>query len=157
MMLFPADPQRRPQLWDALIEQLNHNQLVFLVIEERFKISATTEILSKDFCESFIQRVKKLAVCRVSANRGIASSPHFFGNSRGKMVAITDFITTPSASSINIDTQKIKRDSETAVINLLYAHKEFEIVKIPINIQPWNIQDFMTEQNTDGLEFRRRT
>jgi hypothetical protein len=100
--------------------------------------------------------LRALPICRISANRGKAVSPHFAGSYEKNAVTLAEFLTTPSEGAITVDDEKLKRDLETAVINLFFAHEGISTVFVPLSLAPWEMPDAEVALLPDGLAFRKR-
>ena len=154
-MLFPEDPKQRPQLWDALANQLASQGIVAIVSGGKGNLSAPSKNLSPIEVEALMSRMKGAPLSRISASRGSAIAPHFGGDVQDRSVAITDFITTPSEGSIGVELVKLQNDLEAAALNLLYGNDAFDSVRVPVRISSWSTKDLSIGDLVDGIEFRR--
>lgn len=154
-MLFPEDPKQRPQLWDALTNQLANCGIVTVVSGGKGDLSAQSKCLSPDEVETLMSRMKNARISRISASRGNAIAPHFGGNVQDRSVSITDFITTPSEGSLGVELVQLRNDLETAALSLLYGTDAFDSVRVPVRISSWNTKDLSIGNFAEGIEFRK--
>jgi hypothetical protein len=155
-MLFPEDPKRRPDLWDAVATQLAEHAMCFIIKEGVGNPLAEAKGLLPDEAKLVLARLQGAEVCRISANRGLAISPHFAGRREGDLVMVTDLLTYPSEGASTVDSGKLERDLETAVINLLFAVGGANTVLVPLSLEPWAMQDAEITLTRDGLMFSKR-
>ena len=73
-MLFPENPEKRPELWKSAMEQLTHEEMCYLVLEGAGYPDASGTVDSK-LAEKVIQRMRQSNISRISASRGKAISP----------------------------------------------------------------------------------
>jgi hypothetical protein len=155
MMLFPEDPKQRPQLWDALANQLANQGIVAVVSGGKGDLSAPSKNLSADEIEALMSRMKGAPISRISASRGSAIAPHFGGSVQNRSIAITDFITTPSEGSLGVELVQLQNDLEAAALNLLYGTDAFDSVRVPVRISSWSTKDLSIGNVAEGIEFRK--
>ncbi|WCM27852.1 hypothetical protein NDN01_02670 [Sphingomonas sp. QA11] len=155
MMLFPEDPKQRPQLWDALANQLANEGIVSVVSGGKGDPSAPSKNLSPNEVEAVMSRMKGAAISRISASRGSAIAPHFGGTVQNRGVAITDFITTPSPGSPGVELVQLQNDLEAAALSLLYGTDAFDSVRVPVRISSWSTKDLSIDNVAEGIEFRK--
>ncbi|CUI02839.1 hypothetical protein BN2497_11609 [Janthinobacterium sp. CG23_2] len=58
---------------------------------------------------------------------------------------------------MTVDNEKLKRDLETAVINLLFTESGVNTVLVPLPIAPWAMQDAEISLVQEGLMFSKRS
>jgi hypothetical protein len=153
-MLFPEDPKKRPALWESMKEQLAHDSMCYVVLDG---IGYSNASASLDInTEKMIQQMKSAMICRISARHGKAIAPHFAANLNDSTASITVFITYPSEGSQVVAIEQLRRDLETAVINLLFCGGEVNAVFVPLDISPWDMSDAEVHSTQEGLMFSKR-
>lgn len=155
-MLLPEDPKKRPDLWSSLATQLAQEAMCFVIKEGVGNPLAEAKELDTDMAELTLSRLRASQVCRVSANRGRAVSPHFAGKHQGDAVALTELLSCPAEGTLTVDSEKLKRDLETAVINLFFADGCASTVLVPLHLAPWAMQDAEISLTREGLMFKKR-
>lgn len=156
-MLLPENPEQRPGLWDAVANQLLESAMCFLIQEGNGDPFAEAKEPGRHQAELTVARLRAAQICRISANRGCAISPHFAGEREGDTVLVTELLTSPSDGTLTVDNEKIKRDLETAVINLLFTEDDLNAVLIPLSIAPWAMRDAEISLVQKGLMFSKRS
>jgi hypothetical protein len=155
MMLFPEDPKKRPQLWEALSDQLARQDVALVVNKGGGDATVPSKRLSSDEIEALVARMKGASISRISANRGVAIGPHFSGQIKDWSVTITDFVTTRGSSPSGTDLAQLQNDLETAALNLLYGGGQLNVVRLPIRIAKWNSKDLNIQSLSEGIEVRK--
>lgn len=154
-MLFPEDPSRRTQLWEALQIQLARDEVSLIVDRGVGNPVAAVRKLANIESKELIERMQKAAICRISANHGNAIGPHFSGAIDDKCITITDFIAAPSKLPPRKMLDQIQRDFESAALNLLYGPNPFEAVQVPIKLSTWYSEDLEISKISGGLAFTK--
>jgi hypothetical protein len=155
-MLLPENPEKRPGLWDAVARQLAEAEMCILIKEGVGNPLAEAKEPNGSKVELALARLRAAPICRISANRGSPVSPHFAGQREGDTVLITEFITYPFEGALRVRNEKLKRDLETAVINLFFAEGGVSTVQVPLHIAPWVMRDAEISLAQDRLVFRKR-
>jgi hypothetical protein len=154
-MLLPENPEKRLELWASLSNQLAQDAMCFIIEAGIGNPLAATKALGKSMAELTVSRLRAAQICRISANRGNAVSPHFAGRREGDTVLITDFITHSSADMPTANIEKLRNDLETAVVNLFFAERGINIVKVPLSLMPWVMRDAKISSLSEGLIFQK--
>lgn len=155
-MLLPEDPKRRPGLWDAVATQLAEHAMCSIIKEGVGNPLAEAKRLLPGEAELVLARLQGAEVCRISANRGSAISPHFAGKREGDLVMVTELLTYPSEGASTVDSETLQRDLETAVVNLLFAEGGASTVLVPLSLAPWAMRDAEIGLTREGLMFSKR-
>jgi len=154
-MLLPDDPAKRPQLWSCLATQLAEQPVCLAVGNGEGNLPAQASLMSEQTASALLNRLRSAQVCRISANRGRAISPHFAGHTVRNAILITEFIFLPSSSGA-ISPELLIRELETAVINLFCTEKIVSEVRVPLRLSPWQMSDVDVVRGTDGLFFVKK-
>lgn len=93
-MLFPENPEKCPTLWDAIAKQLRQEAMCFVITEGYGNPRAEAQRPTDDLAQQVITRLQQSQLCRISASRGAAVSPHYAGMRDGASVFITDFLSS---------------------------------------------------------------
>jgi hypothetical protein len=155
-MLLPEDPVKRPSLWDALATQLATRAMCFVVKNGVGDPLANADEPSREVTELTLSKLRASQVCRISANRGAAISPHFAGERDNGKILITELLAQPSEGALTVSDEKLRRDLETVVINLFFADSDVRTVLVPLRLAPWNMRDADISLKEEGLEFRKK-
>jgi hypothetical protein len=155
-MLFPENPENQPSLWDGLASQLAETSICYLIEDGIGNPLAEAKGPDGRWAECTLARLRAAQICRISANHGNPIAPHFAGIREGDNVFVTEFLTYPSDRTLTVDSEKLKRDLEAAVINLLFAKGGASSVNVPLHIAPWSMQDAEISQVQEGLLFRKK-
>ena len=156
-MLLPENPEKRPGLWDAVATQLAETAMCFIIKDGVGIPLAEAKGPNRDEAELVLARLRGAQICRISANRGSAISPHFAGKREDDTVLVTELLTSPSEAALTVDNEKLKRDLETAVINLLFTESGVNTVLVPLPIAPWTMRDAEISLVQEGLMFSKRS
>lgn len=154
-MLFPENPEKRPELWKSLIEQLTHEEMCYLVLEGVGYPDASATVDS-EVAEKVVQRMRQSNVSRISASRGRAISPHFAANLEDAIATITEFVAYPSEGLKTVRLEKLRQDVETVVINLMFGGGTVDAVFLPLELEPWEMKDAEIQSAKKGVLFRKR-
>jgi hypothetical protein len=155
-MLLPENPEKRPGLWDAVATQLAETAMCFVIKEGVGNPLAEAKESNAGSAADALARLRAAPICRISANRGNPISPHFAGKYKGDTVLVTEFLAYPSEGALTVHNEKLKRDLETAVINLFFAEGGVSTVLVPLHIAPWVMRDAEINLTQEGLEFRKK-
>lgn len=156
-MLLPENPEKRPKLWDAVATQLAETAMCFIIKDGVGNPLAESKRLNREETELGLSRLRDAQICRITANRGSAVSPHFAGKREGDTVLVTELLTSPSQAALTVDNEKLRRDLETAVINLLFTESGVDTVLVPLPIKPWAMQDAEISLVQEQLIFTKRS
>lgn len=156
-MLLPENPEKRSGLWDAVATQLAETAMCILIKDGVGNPLAEAKGPNRDEAELVLARLRGAEICRISANRGSAISPHFAGKREDDTVLVTEFLTSPSEAALTVDKEKLKRDLETAVINLLFTEGGVNTVLVPLPMAPWAMRDAEISLVQEGLMFSKRS
>jgi len=154
-MLLPENPEKRPGLWDAVASQLAREATCFIINDGVGDPFVEAREPNSDMAVLALSRLQAAQICRISAQRGTAISPHFAGKHEGATVSLTEFWTTPSEGGETVDSEKLKRELETAVINLFFAGDGVSTVFVPLSIASWSMRDADVHVVQEGLVFRK--
>lgn len=154
-MLLPDDPAKRPQLWSCLATQLAERPVCLVVSDGEGNLAAQASLMSEQTASALLSRLRSAQVCRISANRGHAISPHFAGQAVRDAILITEFVLLPSSNGA-ISPELLIRELETAVINLFCTEKSVSEVRVPLRLSPWQMSDADVVHGTDGLSFVKK-
>ncbi|WP_139208551.1 hypothetical protein [Achromobacter sp. NFACC18-2] len=155
-MLFPENPEKCPTLWDAIAKQLRQEAMCFVITEGYGNPRAEAQRPTDDLAQQVITRLQQSQLCRISASRGAAVSPHFAGMRDGASVFITDFLSAPFVGMQVIQPDQLQRNLEVAVVNLLFAESGVSRVVIPLHLTPWAMRDAKVHPTAGGLVFTKR-
>ena len=155
-MLFPENPEKRPTLWDAIAKQLRQEAMCFVITEGDGNPLAEARNPSSDLAQQAMARLQQSQLCRISANRGTAVSPHFAGRREGVSVFITEFLSSPAIGLRVIQPDQLQQDLEAAVVNLLFAESGVSTVTIPLHLTPWTMRDAEVHSTPDGHVFTKK-
>ena len=155
-MIFPENPEKRPSLWDSVAMQLAQKPMCLVIAEGVGNPTVEAVMLGRDLVELTMARLRKTHICRIGANRGMAVSPHFAGTREGQTVSLTEFLSQPSEGTLMVKSEALKRDLETAVINLLFADSEVNMVFVPLCLALWTMKDAEVISTPTGLVFKKR-
>lgn len=155
-MLLPENPEKRPNLWDSVATQLAQEAMCFIIKEGVGSPLAEAKEPNKDMAELALSRLRASQICRISANRGRAVSPHFAGKRENDTVLLTELLSYPSDGALTVDNEKLKRDLETAVINLFFTDDGVSVVLVPLQLAPWSMQGAEISLRREGLVFRKK-
>ncbi|WP_386071321.1 hypothetical protein ACFJIW_12000 [Tahibacter sp. UC22_41] len=153
-MLFPENPARKPQLWTELKAQLAEHPVCLLVANGTGNPTAKASLMSEQTASALLSRLQNAHVCRISANRGCAISPHFAGQVAGDVLLITELVLLPS-SDREVSPNFLTRELETAAINLFCTEKYLSEVRAPLSLASWKMSDAEITQESDGLHFKK--
>lgn len=142
-MLFPVDPAQRPELWNQLDDQLRRYEMVFPIHDGKADLGASSRMLSTREVDALVLRMKRAAVCRISANRGATFSPHFSGERYENCIRIVDFLFDTFWSGL-------QDAMEVAAISLLYERFAVGAVELPINIPTWVSENGLVVSSVPG-------
>jgi hypothetical protein len=155
-MLFPENPEKQPELWQSVTEQLGREKMCYVVLNGMGYPDANATVHPNVSAEKVIQRMKNAKICRISATRRKAIAPHFAADLDGETASIIEFVTYPSEGMQTVNVEQLRRDLETAVINLLFGSRGVNTVFVPIVITAWNMKDVEVKSTIDGLMFSKR-
>jgi hypothetical protein len=156
-MLLPENPEKKLGLWDAVTTQLAETAMCFIIKDGIGNPLAEAKGPNRDEAELVLARLRGAQICRISANRSSAFSPHFAGKREGNTVLVTELLTSPSEAALTVDNEKLKRDLETAVINLLFTESGVNTVLVPLPIAPWAMRDAEISLVQEALMFSKRS
>jgi hypothetical protein len=155
-MLLPENPEKRAGLWDSLATQLAHDAMCFVIEDGVGNPFAEAKKPTSDVVELVLSKLRAAQICRISANRGKAISPHFAGTREDDTVSLTELLTYPSEGAVTVGGEKLKHDLETVVINLLFADGGLSTVLVPLQLTPWAMRDAEISLGQKGLLFRKK-
>ncbi len=155
-MLLPENPEKRLGLWESLTTQLAQDAMCFIVEEGLGNPLAEAKEPSRTLADLVVSRLRVAPICRISANRGKTVAPHFAGQQKGDTVQLIEFLTYSSEGAVTVDNEKLKRDLETAVINLLFAEGGVSTVQVPLCLPPWDMRDAEISLVPEGMVFKKR-
>jgi hypothetical protein len=155
-MLFLENPENRPALWNSLLSQLIQEKMCFLISDGAINSNEKAINIDQNSAKAFIDKLQKLAICRISSNRGKVVSPHIAGTRANNVVTVTELITFPSNHSETKNIDQIKNDLESVVVNLFYAGGDIDSVFIPSNLEPWEMKDAEIRSAKGGLLFKKK-
>jgi hypothetical protein len=155
-MLFPENPEKRPELWESMEKQLAHEAMCYVVIDGIGYPDASATLGINVSAENLVQRMKSAMICRISASHGKPIAPHFAANLEGATASITEFVTYPSEGTQTVNVGQLRHDLEAAVINLLFGSGEINRVFVPLDINPWDMRDAEVHSTSEGLMFNKR-
>ena len=153
-MLFPENPEKRPQLWSELKAQLAEQPVCLVVGNGTGNLTAKASLMSEKMASALLSRLQSAQVCRISANRGCAISPHFAGRVTGDVILITELVLLPSSEG-GVSPGFLARELETVVISLFCTEKTLSQVHVPLSLNPWKMSDAEITQASDGLHFKK--
>jgi hypothetical protein len=155
-MLFLENPENRPTLWNALSNQLTQEKMCFLIADGVINSNEKAIDIDQNAAQVFIDKLKKLAICRISFNRGNAVSPHIAGTCENNMAIVTELVTCPSDNSETKNIDQLQNDLESVAINLFYAGGNIDSIFIPSNLEPWEMKDAEIRSAKGGLLFKKK-
>lgn len=155
-MLFPENPEKRPELWDSIRLQINRESMCYLVSAGKENANGIATVVSELFQDNILRRMKRSQICRISASRGVAIAPHFAASLDGSMASVTELIALPCDGIQTVTAERLRRYLEIAVINLLYVGGNVSEVFVPISIPPWKMADADIQSLPTGVVFRKK-
>jgi hypothetical protein len=155
-MLFPENPEKRPSLWDSITTQLAKEAMCFLIQEGIGNPLAEAKEPARNVADLVLSRLRSAQICRISASGGRAVAPHFACKREGDTALVTELMTYPSEGGATVDNDKLKRDLETAAVNLLFAEGGVSTVIVPLHLVPWTMRDAEINLTAEGLVFRKK-
>lgn len=155
-MLFPEDPDKRPNLWHSLAEKLVREPIFCLVAHGEQCDVSTARLLNEAAADELMKRFRAASLSRISSSRGAAISPHFAATLDGDCARIVELITVPEVGALEVNERQLRDDVETAVINLLYGARNIRSVIVPLRLSPWVMTDADVQDMGAGMLFTKR-
>lgn len=155
-MLFPADPDRRPALWESLRAQLSRDAMCVLVANGHGDAFRQATVMAVQEVEATITRMRAASVRRIGANRETAIAPHFAAMVDGERATLVELITYPSLDNITVDERQLRNDLGTVAITLMFELPQLRSLRVPLAVAPWTMQDFDIRQTGPDLVFEKR-
>ncbi|MDY7804520.1 hypothetical protein U0E23_18930 [Burkholderia stagnalis] len=155
-MLFPENPEKRPILWDALAKQLVQTEVCFVIERGSGDPFVDARLPNDDVAREAMGRLRRSQICRISADRGIAVSPHFSGIINGNSIFVTEMICVPEVGESTIRLDRLRHDIEVVVLNLLFARGGANRVTVPLHLDPWSMKDADVVSTDQGLVFEKK-
>ncbi|NRR28663.1 hypothetical protein HSX11_00385 [Oxalobacteraceae bacterium] len=155
-MLFPEDPEKRPELWHSFRAQLGHDPMCLLIANGKASPDAPATRVNTDEQAEILRRMQAAKICRISANHGNAISPHFAATLIGHQARVCELMALPNDGRLAIEPAELKEILETAILNLLYAQEGVSEILIPLQIPVWEMADADIHALPTGLLFRKK-
>lgn len=151
-MLFPSNPEKRPELWQNLESQLLSTNMCFVVSNGSGNPLVEAQEPVEEIVHAVLSRLRSSQFCRISANRGNAISPHFAGRFVGTSAFLDELITYPYSGKTTVDIKQLRNDLETAVIDL-FATAGATSVAVPLHLDPWSMENTLITLGSGGMVF----
>jgi hypothetical protein len=149
-MLFPTDPDKKPLLWESIVEQLAVNPVQILVDDGIYHEDSTGHILMNDKISSLVEMFKKSDFKRFGASRNIAIGPYWAFSQAGSRLNAKIFL-IPASEGERASQSKIKNEIEAIAVNIYFENKDIDEILIPLEIMAWQLQDWDSESTNEGL------
>lgn len=157
-MLFPENPEKQPTLWQSVFEQLIKDKICLVIENGVGDPFSEASLLDKNSIKNVLTRMQSSDICRISANRGQAVSPHFSAKRNGKSIFFIEFLSYPSEGVLTVSNEKLIHDLETSIISLFFSKNNDDIfnVFVPLHLTPWIMSDVDISSVEEGLLFTKK-
>jgi hypothetical protein len=127
-MWFPVDPDKRPELWDTLLENLQQMSVALLVRDGRIVNGAVASPLTDQDTRDVLNAFRLSEIKRIGSSRGNAVPPHAGFKVVKRTALVTDLIT----ATTNVD--EITHDLESLAVSVFHDYPAIEAVEFPADL-----------------------
>lgn len=148
-MLFPTNPEKRPELWSKFTEKVLKGKISFIIHNNKHVPEDTPEKSLAERAEQVISSFQSADIVRFGSSHGQAIGPFFAlfvvdGVAHVAEYAIDRFIQSRS----NRDVQEA---IQSLAINLFVERKDIAEISIPLSLAGWGSHEWTfvhTDKNT---------
>ena len=124
-MWFPVDPNKRPELWGTLLENLQQMNVAVLVRDGRIINGAVSSPLSDQDSHDVVDAFRLAEIKRIGSSRGNAVPPHAGFKVVKRTALVTDLI-TPTTNVV-----EIAHDLESLAVSVFHDYPAIEAIEFP--------------------------
>jgi hypothetical protein len=153
-MLFPTDPNKRPELWPAFSEKVAAGKISFIVHSgERF-LGENLQLTMTESADEIITSFRTADVVRFGASRGYAIGPFFAFNLNEGNARLIEYAVDSGIQTTSDDV--LQEALQAVAINLFFERKDISQISLPIILSKWELTEWEASmQNGKTLLHRK--
>jgi hypothetical protein len=139
-MLFPTDPNKRPELLPAFSEKMAAGNISFIVHSgERF-LGDNLLVSKSESADEIVTSFHTADVVRFGANRGYAIGPFFAFNLNEGSARLIEYAVDSGIQTTSDDA--IQEALQAVAISLFFERKDISQISLPIILPKWEVVEW---------------
>ncbi|MGE8210186.1 MAG: hypothetical protein ACN6RH_11800 [Stenotrophomonas rhizophila] len=150
-MLFPVDPDSRPELWVGFSEKLAEGKLSFLVRDGRVVLPDRRTLLHIGGADEIMCCFRGADVVRFGASRGQAIGPFFALKLSADTACLAEYAVELGRCSDSV----VREDIQSLAINILYQCRSVKIIHLPFVSSEWALDGWVAVEDSGTTKLSR--
>jgi hypothetical protein len=154
-MLFPTDPEKRPELWRKFTEKMTSGKIALIVHRGKIVTDANHLSYSAKEVDQMVNSFRSADVVRFGAERGQAIGPFFALKLVGRVAQLVEYAIDPDIQSES--SAAIQEAIQSLSINLFFESRNITGISIPFVLARWEIDEWSAVMDEGGTTLQRRS
>ncbi len=147
-MLFPIDPDSRPELWVGFSEKLADGKLSFLVRDGRGVLPGCRTSFHIGGADEIMCCFRGADIVRFGASRGQAIGPFFALKLSADTACLSEYVVESDCCSDSV----VREDIQSLAINILYQCRSVKIIHLPFVSSEWTLDGWVAVEDSGSTK-----
>lgn len=147
-MLFPTNPNRRPELWGDFSEKLRSNLIQFIVRDGKHVVDREKELPFVENDGRVIDSFRAADIIRFGASRRSAIGPFLAFALTGSTARLVEYAIDKNMHSTS--DSAIQEALQSVAINFDFEEKNISEIFLPFKLDGWDVGEWSMAQNEEG-------
>lgn len=152
-MLFPTNPEKRPELWGKFTEKMASGKITFIVHRGEVSTDSNHQSLLAEGVDQLVNSFRSADVVRFGADRGQALGPFFALALVDGTAHLVEYAIDPSIQS-NADVA-IQEALQSLALNLFFESKNITNISLPFVLPGWELNEWKAVTHESGTRLQR--
>jgi hypothetical protein len=151
-MLFPTDPDKRPDLWSAFADKVAAGSISF-VVHAGERLSDEARQVPVESASEIVSSFRSADVVRLGSSRGNAIGPFFAFSLEAESARLVEYAIDPAIQATS--DEAMQEALQSVAINLFFERKEICRIFLPIVLPKWEAAEWEASMKGGETELRR--
>lgn len=153
-MLFPTNPDKRPELWSAFTDKAAAGSIFFLVHSGELLTDEDRQASKVESVDEIVGLFRAADVVRFGSSRDNAIGPFFAFNLEAGGVRLVEYAIDSGIQATS--DHAIQEALQSVAINLFFERREISYISLPIVLTKWEVAEWEASVQ-DGETVLRRS
>ncbi|WP_267126389.1 hypothetical protein [Xanthomonas sacchari] len=139
-MLFPTNPDKRPELWGKFVDKVAANTVSFVVHDGRMVTAENQKKQLNESVDEIVNSFRSAGIVRFGSNRGHVIGPFFAFSASEGVARLVEYAIDPGIHSFS--NGAMQEALQSVAINLFFEQKEIEKIALPFYLSHWEVGEW---------------
>lgn len=154
-MLFPTNPDKRPELWSRFAEKVAAGAVSFIVHDGRMMSAENQQILLVEDVDQIVDSFRSAGVVRFGSSRGHAMGPFFAFKVREGVARLVEYAIDREIQATS--NSAVQEALQSVAINIFFEQKEIIKILLPFYLSSWDVSEWSATTEAGVTVLHRRS